>query len=288
MRKVALLLDWIKFQHSIFAMPFALMSAILALEGRLDSKKILWILVAMVGARSSAMGFNRIVDRDIDALNPRTKMRHLPAGLLRLTEAWAFVIVATAVFFFAAAQLNRLSLILAPVALFVIWGYSTTKRFTAASHLVLGLALGIAPAAAWIGIRGTLALPPILLCVAVTLWTAGFDILYACQDVEFDREMKLHSIPARIGIANGLRVSSLFHALMFALLALLPFSLPLVSNVRLGLFYGIGLVAAGASLLWQHRLVKPGDLSRLDAAFFTANGLISILLFAFTILDVYF
>ena len=287
MQKIALLLDWIKFQHSLFALPFALMSAFLALNGSVDGWKLLWIVVAMVGARSSAMGFNRIVDRDVDALNPRTRMRHLPAGLLGLTEAWAFVLAATAIFFFAAAQLNTLSLTFAPLALMVIWGYSYTKRFTAASHLVLGFALGIAPAAAWIGIRGDLALPPLLLCAAVTLWTAGFDILYSCQDVAFDREQHLHSMPARIGIPAAMRLSEAFHAGMFLLLLALPAAVAQSTDVRLGPLYFLGLGIVGALLALQHRIVKPDDLSRLDAAFFTANGFISVALFAATLLDVY-
>ncbi|MBW3623130.1 MAG: putative 4-hydroxybenzoate polyprenyltransferase [Armatimonadetes bacterium] len=286
-KKIALLLDWIKFQHTLFAMPFALMSAILALGGQMDWRKIGWIVVAMVGARSSAMGFNRIVDRDVDALNPRTKMRHLPAGLLGLTEAWAFVFLTTFLFVFAAAQLNRLSLLLSPVALAVVWGYSYTKRFTAMSHLVLGFALGIAPAAAWIGITGALAAPPLILCAAVTLWTAGFDILYSCQDVGFDREHGLHSLPARLGVEKALRLSELFHAGMFLLLLLLPSALHRISDVRLGPIYFAGLIAVGVLLFLQHRLVKPNDLSRLDAAFFTANGFISVGLFLFTIIDVY-
>lgn len=286
-KKAALLLDWIKFQHTLFAMPFALMSAIMALGGQLDWRKIAWIIVAMVGARSSAMGFNRIVDRDVDALNPRTKMRHLPAGLLGLTEAWAFVLFTTFVFMFAAAQLNRLSLLLSPVALAVVWGYSYTKRFTSMSHLVLGFALGIAPAAAWIGITGTLSAPPLLLCAAVTLWTAGFDILYSCQDVGFDREQGLHSLPARLGVEKALRLSELFHAGMFLLLLLLPPALHAVSDVRLGPIYYAGLMGVGVLLFLQHRLVKPNDLSRLDAAFFTANGFISVGLFLFTVVDVY-
>jgi 4-hydroxybenzoate polyprenyltransferase len=287
MRKVALLLDWIKFQHSLFALPFALMSAMLAFGGGVDGWKLFWIVAAMVGARSSAMGFNRIVDRDVDALNPRTRMRHLPAGLLGLSEAWAFVAISTAIFFFAAAQLNRLALALAPVALAVIWGYSYTKRFTSASHLVLGLALGIAPAAAWIGIKGTLAAPPILLCLAVTLWTAGFDVLYSCQDVAFDQEHGLHSLPARLGIVNALRVSELFHGGMFLLLALLPTAVSQATDITLGPIYWAGLAAVAGFLWLQHRLVRPDDLSRLDAAFFTLNGLISVALFVFTVVDVY-
>ena len=287
MKKVALLLDWIKFQHSLFAMPFALMSAVLAMDGVMDWRKVLWIVVAMVGARSSAMGFNRIVDRDVDALNPRTRMRHLPAGLLGITEAWAFVLVSTAVFFFAAGQLNRLSLFLSPVALAVIWGYSYTKRFTAMSHLVLGFALGIAPAAAWVGITGSLPAPPLILCAAVTLWTAGFDILYSCQDVGFDQDQGLHSIPARLGIVKALRLSEVFHGGMFLLLLFLPSALRVVTPIQLGPLYFIGLAVVGALLFLQHRLVKADDLSRLDAAFFTANGFISIILFVFTVLDVY-
>ncbi len=287
MRKIALLLDWIKFQHSLFAMPFALMSAVLAAAGGLQARTLLWIVVAMVAARSSAMGFNRIVDRDVDALNPRTRARHLPAGLLGLTEAWAFVLCSAALFFVAAAQLNRLSLALSPVALAVIWGYSGAKRFTSASHLILGFALGIAPAAAWIGVTGALAPPALLLCAVVTLWTAGFDILYACQDMEFDRAHGLHSLPARLGIAASLRLSEMLHAVMFALLLALPRLAQAAVGVSLGPLYYIGLALVGGLLAWQHRIVRPDDLSRLNAAFFTLNGVLSVVLFAFTVLDVY-
>lgn len=287
MKKVALLLDWIKFQHSLFAMPFALMSAGLAAEGRLPGEKLIWIVLAMLGARSSAMGFNRIVDREIDAANPRTRARHLPANLLGLGEAWAFVLVSALLLCWSAGRLNRLALLLSPLALAVVWGYSFTKRFTSLSHLVLGAALGIAPVAAWIGITGTIGPPSCLIALAVTLWTAGFDILYSCQDVEFDRGYGLHSLPARWGIPASLRISEALHAAMFLALALLPASVNASTGVRLGPLYLFGLGVTGVLLLFQHRLVRPDDLSRLDAAFFTANGAISVALCFFTLLDVY-
>lgn len=280
-KKVGHCVELVKLQHTVFALPFALMSALIAANGRLAPHQWTWILAAMVGARTSAMGFNRIVDRHIDALNPRTCSRALPAGHLRVAEAWALVLSSAALMFLAAAELNPLALALAPVALAVVWGYSFTKRFTSLSHLVLGAALGIAPAAAWIAVRGSLSLPPLLLAGAVLLWTAGFDILYACQDVEFDRRQGLHSVPCRLGIAPALRISEALHAGMFGLLVALKFA------AGLGPVYALGLAGAAALLAWQHHLVRPHDLRRLDAAFFTANGFLSVGLFAITSADLW-
>ncbi|MGQ9525853.1 MAG: UbiA-like polyprenyltransferase [Armatimonadota bacterium] len=279
--KVLELVEFVKLQHTLFALPFAVVAACAAARDRLTAEQIGWILLAMAGARSSAMGFNRIVDREIDRRNPRTASRSLPAGRLSLAEAWAFVLVATALFVFAASQLNRLAVMLSPVALAVIWGYSYTKRFTTLSHLILGLALGIAPSGAWIAVRGTLELPALVLSAAVMLWTAGFDIIYACQDVEFDRKLALFSLPARLGIAPALKVSEALHAVMLALLVWLRFLL------ELGAWYDGGLVLAALLLAYQHRIVRPDDLSRVNAAFFTSNGILSVVFAVLAVVDIY-
>lgn len=285
-RKLRLTLDMIKFEHSVFALPFALTGALLAIREDQFAVpdfgwKILWIVIAMVSARSAAMGFNRIVDADIDARNARTKTRHLPAGLLSRTFAWLFVAAAGLVFFLAAGALNPLCLRLAPVALGIVLVYSYTKRFTSLSHVVLGFALGIAPAAAWIAIRASLDLRILWLTAAVSLWTAGFDIIYSCQDYEFDRNAGLFSLPRRLGVASALWLSRLFHLGMLACL------LALVHAFALGpiAVFGVGVVAA--LLVWEHRLVHADDLSRVDAAFFTVNGWVSVLFFLFWSADVF-
>jgi 4-hydroxybenzoate polyprenyltransferase len=271
----------IKFEHTLFALPFALMSALLAADGLPAWRTLGWILVAMVGARSSAMAFNRIADLQFDRLNPRTAARALPAGLLTLGQVWAFVLATAALFFVAAWQLNPLTLALAPLALAIIWGYSFTKRFTSLSHLVLGIALGIAPSGAWIAVRGALELPPILLTLAVMLWAGGFDVIYACQDVEFDRKTGLHSIPSRLGVRAALIVSSAMHVGTVLLLILLARVWPV------GVVYYVGVALVAALLVYEHSLVKPDDLSRVNAAFFTVNGFVSIGLFLFTAVDVF-
>ena len=270
----------IRFAHTVFAMPFALLAAVLAAGGVPPLATLAWILVAMVGARSAAMSFNRIADRDVDARNPRTATRELPSGVLSLRFAVLFCVASAALFVFAAAQLNRLCLLLSPVALAVVLGYSLTKRFTALSHLVLGLSLGIAPVGAWIAVTGEFALLPVVLSVAVVFWVAGFDVIYSLQDEAFDREQGLKSLPARVGNRRALLVSALFHA---AALACLYGSFVLSGG---GLLFGLGVILAGAFLVRQHAIVKPGDLSRVDAAFFTANGWLSILFFAFGAADV--
>jgi 4-hydroxybenzoate polyprenyltransferase len=285
-RKLRLTLDMIKFEHSVFALPFALTGALLAIrEDRFAVHglgwKILWIVIAMVSARSAAMGFNRVVDSDIDGRNTRTKMRHLPSGLLTRTFAWLFVTAAALVFLLAAGALNPLCLRLAPVALGVVLIYSYTKRFTSLSHLVLGFALGIAPAAAWIAIRASLDPRILWLTAAVTLWTAGFDIIYSCQDYEFDQSAGLFSLPRRLGVAGALWLSRLFHLGMLACLVALVHAFAL-GQVAL---FGIGVVAA--LLVWEHRLVHADDLSRVDAAFFTVNGWVSVLFFLFWSADVF-
>ena len=285
LRRLRLTLEMIKFEHSVFALPFALTGALLAFrEGGFDAgviwRELLWIVVAMVGARSAAMAFNRLVDSDIDARNPRTRMRHLPAGSLSHAFAWFFVVLTSAVFVFAAGQLNPLCFHLAPLALAVVFFYSFTKRFTSFSHLVLGFSLGIAPAAAWIAVRGSLDPRILWLTAAVTFWTAGFDVIYACQDYEFDCAEGLASVPRLLGIAGALRVSEAMHILMVACL------LALVYSLHLGALALAGVVAVVALLLYEHSLVKPDDLSRVNAAFFTMNGYVSVLFFLFWAADI--
>ncbi len=269
-------LEMIKFEHSVFALPFALLGALLAAGGWPRWATLGWIVVAMVGARSAAMTFNRIADRKLDALNPRTRARALAAGTLPLGFAWGFLAVSAAVFELAAWRLNPLCLALSPLALGWVLVYSYTKRFTWLSHWVLGAGLGIAPAAAWIAVRGSLAPRILLLSGAVTLWVAGFDLLYACQDIEFDRSRPdLRSVPKRIGIAPTLRLAQLCHALMLGLLV----SLLLASG--LGALAWIGLAGVAALLVYEHALLSPTDLSRMNAAFFTVNGYIGVLLLVF-------
>lgn len=283
--KLRLTLDMIKFEHSVFALPFALTGALLAwrdenfpLAGL--GGKLLWIVVAMVGARSAAMTFNRILDHAIDARNPRTAARQLPAGLLSRAFAWGFFLAAAAVFVTAAALLNRLCLLLSPVALAIVCFYSFTKRFTSLSHLVLGFSLGIAPAAAWIAMRGALDPRILWLTAAVTLWTAGFDIIYSCQDFAFDRQAGLFSLPARLGIARALLAARVLHAGMITCLVLLAL------GFGLGWLAAAGIAAIAGLLAWEHSIVKPHDLSRVNAAFFTANGYVSVLFLIFWAADI--
>jgi len=276
--RIRTVLEMIKFEHSVFALPFALVGALLAARasGALPSwRQILWIVVAMVGARSAAMTMNRIADIEYDRRNPRTANRALPAGELSLGFAWAFTAVASAVLVVAAWQLNRLALELSPVALAILFFYSYTKRFTAWSHFVLGFCLGISPAAAWIAIRGSLDLRMLILCAAVTLWVGGFDVLYACQDVDFDKSAGLHSIPKMLGIAKALIFARAMHVVMVALLAWLAWSFHLAWPA----WAGIAVVAV--LLAYEHSLVKPNDLSKMNAAFFAVNGYISLLFLLF-------
>ncbi|MFI5180937.1 MAG: UbiA-like polyprenyltransferase [Thermoanaerobaculia bacterium] len=274
-------LSMIRFAHTVFALPFALLSALLAAGGIPPLPVLLWILVAMVGARSAAMSFNRIVDRDVDAKNPRTVSRELPAGVLSVRFTALFCAVSAALFVLAAAELNRLCLLLSPVALAIVLGYSLTKRFTVLSHLVLGISLAIAPVGAWIAVTGTLSLLPVALALAVVFWVAGFDVIYSLQDEAFDKAQGLKSIPARLGNRRALLVSAFFHAAALALL----FAAFLLSKG--GLLFGFGVVLSGVFLVRQHAILKPGDLSRIDAAFFTANGWLSIVLFACGAADVF-
>ncbi len=269
----------IKWEHSIFALPFALCGAMLAAGGLPAGRQLAWIVVAMVAARSAAMAFNRLADARLDAQNPRTSARALPAGQVSRAFVAVFVVVACAVLVLAAAKLNRLALYLSPVALAVLLLYSYTKRFTRWSHLVLGFALGIAPAAAWIAIRGSLDPRILILTAAVTLWVAGFDVLYACQDYDFDRQAGLHSIPRYVGIPRALLVARLLHALMLGLLVLL------VALFQLGWLAVAGVAVVALLLVYEHSLVRPDDLSKLNAAFFTMNGVISVVFFLFVASD---
>ena len=274
LRNIHVTLEMIKIEHTLFALPFAFLGAVLAANGLPTLRQIIWITVAMVGARSTAMAFNRIADREYDAMNPRTATRALPAGLLSVGFAWAFTLVSAALFFLAAAMLNRLALMLAPVALASIVFYSYSIRWTLLSHVLLGWCLSIAPTGAWIAVRGAIDSPvPLLLSLVVLLWTAGFDVLYACQDFEFDLKSGLHSIPRRFGIARSLQISRLFH--VGAFLALLT----LYWITQLGVVALIGVLATGLLLVYQHRLVRPDDLSKLNAAFFTTNAFVSVILF---------
>ncbi len=282
LKSLRITLEMIKIEHTLFALPFAFLGAVLAAQGLPRAQQIIWVTVAMVGARSAAMAFNRLADRAIDAANPRTAMRAIPAGLLSVQFVGLFTIASAVIFFLAAYMLNNLTLMLSPVALASVLLYSYTKRFTSLSHLVLGWCLSIAPTGAWIAVRGALDSPvPLLLSLAVMLWTAGFDVMYACQDYEFDVKAGLNSIPQRLGIVNALWVARLLHVAMFAVL-LAVFAL---SNLHwLG---ALGVMATAALLLYQHSIVKAHDLSRLNAAFFTTNAFVSVLLFVTIAADIF-
>ncbi|MCG9126495.1 UbiA family prenyltransferase [Candidatus Poribacteria bacterium] len=279
-RKLKIILEMIKFEHTVFALPFAIMSAFIASNGIPPFAKLGWILVAMVGARSCAMAYNRLADSQIDSQNPRTSTRAIPAGLITKGSVWLFTIISAGLLVIAAWQLNPLALALSPVALAVIMGYSYTKRFTSLSHFWLGLALSISPVGAWIAITGRFDWTPIILCGVVLLWTAGFDIIYACQDINFDRKHGLYSIPARIGIRWSLWISSTLHVVAVLLL----FAIPLLTE--LGLFYYIGVGIVVLIFIYEHAIVKPDDLSRVNLAFFTLNGMISLVLMALSITDI--
>jgi 4-hydroxybenzoate polyprenyltransferase len=274
-------LEMIKVEHTIFALPFAFLGMLLAAHGWPSWRTVAWIVVAMVGARSAAMGWNRLIDRRIDAANPRTAGRALPAGLVSPAAVSLFIAACALLLVLAAWQLNPLALALSPLALAILFLYSYTKRFTWASHLVLGLSLAGAPLGAWIAVRGDITAVPLCLAGAVLLWVAGFDVLYALQDLDFDRHAGLKSIPARFGVVGALWLSGGLHVAMLGLLALLPRLYP-----GLGAGFWLGWAGCLGLLLYQHWVVRPGDLKRLDAAFFQANGLLSIWLFAATALDI--
>ncbi|MEK6652138.1 MAG: UbiA-like polyprenyltransferase [Nitrospirota bacterium] len=277
-KKLVLYLKLIKFSHSIFALPFALAGAVIAASGIPSLKQIFWIIVAMVGARSGAMGLNRIIDRKIDAENPRTAAREIPAGKVRVMDAVIFITISFAVLVYAAYMLNPLCLKLSPIAIAVVFLYPYTKRFTWLSHFVLGLSLSAAPLGAWIAVRGTLDWQILPLALAVIFWLAGFDALYALQDLEFDKSFGLYSIPKRFGIKKTLLFSGIFHFFAWGLLVFTG----IIFNI--GIFYWIGMVVVAGLFIYEHSLVKPNDLSRLDMAFFNMNGYISMTVFLFTLL----
>ncbi|QTH44853.1 UbiA family prenyltransferase [Cohnella sp. LGH] len=281
--KLRVFLEMIKFEHTLFALPFAYVGAILGavtVEKRLPEwSECGWILLAMVGARTAAMGLNRLIDKAIDARNPRTANRALPAGLLKSAEVIVYIVVSFVLLFWAAAKLNPLAVKLLPIAVFMTVIYSYTKRFTWACHIVLGLTLGLAPLGGWVGVTGGVTLEAMILYVTVALWSAGFDIIYACQDVEFDRKEGLHSIPARFGIAGALWIARAFHVLTAVGFALI------LALTDLSWWYFAGMIVSAALLLYEHRLVKPNDLSKLNAAFFTMNGILSAVIFVFTFID---
>jgi 4-hydroxybenzoate polyprenyltransferase len=276
LKKIAILLEMIKFEHTVFALPFAFMGAFLAARGVPGPATITWIVLAMVGARTCAMGFNRIVDRKYDELNPRTATRALPANTVKLSEAWTMVILSAGLFFFACYNLNQLTLMLSPFALGLTLFYSLTKRFTWLCHMVLGLALAFSPLGGWVAVSGSLQSYPYVLSLGVVFWVAGFDTVYACLDADFDIEMGLFSLPSRFGRKNAFRLAVLFHVIAFALFVVTG----IIS--RLNFPYYLGIIFTGAALSYQHMVVNPRDLSRIQLSFFTLNGLISLTLFVAT------
>jgi len=279
--KALLVLKAIKFEHTLFALPFALLSAFVAAGGMPSAWSLGWILVAMVAARSSAMAVNRLLDLRHDRENPRTSSWPLAAGLLSVPAMWAFAVSCAALLVFSAAMLNRLALFLSPVALVIVWGYSYAKRFTTLCHFLLGLSLAVAPVGAWVAVRAEIGFPALVLGLAVLLWTAGFDIIYATQDIDFDRAQGLPSAPCRLGIAGALLLSAVVHAAAFALL------IWFMVLARLGSTFLLGLAVTAVMLVYQHAIVRPADLSRVNAAFFAANGVVSVALFVFGALDIY-
>ncbi len=283
MQRLKDLLDTIKFEHTVFALPFALLSLFLAADGWPSAHVFFWVVAAMVGARSSAMMMNRIADRHFDAANPRTAMRQLPAGLVGLRAAWSFTLAAAMVFVLAAWQLEPLALRLAPLALALVWTYSWTKRFSWASHLWLGLALALAPLGAWIAVRGRLDALPALLGAGVLFWVAGFDTIYACQDAAFDRKHGLHSLPARFGLRGALRLARLFHFSMLAVFALVG------ALYGFRWLYALGLAVVAVLIVVQHALVesdvRSGELRHIDVAFFNVNSIVGVLLMGFALAD---
>lgn len=278
--KLKIFLEMIKFEHTIFALPFAYIGAMLVQKKIPSGIDIFWITMAMVGARTAAMSLNRLIDRHIDAKNPRTANRALPKGLLSAKEVWVYIIISFALLLVSAYQLSPLAFKLFPIAVLALSFYSFTKRFTWACHLFLGLALGLAPLGAWIAISNRFDLAPVMLGLGVLFWVAGFDIIYACDDYEFDRAASIYSIPARFGIKNALTLSTAFHLvapILFIIVAVV---------LNLGIFYLAGVGLAVILLFYQHSLVKPDDLSRAGVAFFNLNGALSVLMFCFTLLDI--
>jgi len=278
-RRLSLTAEMVAFPHTVFALPFAFLGMILGAHGWPTIGQFVWITIAMVGARTAAMAFNRIVDRHLDADNPRTRARPLASGRLSTRWAVAVLLVSAIVFVTAAGMLSPLCLWLSPIALAIVFGYSMTKRFTWMSHLALGLALAVSPVGAWIAVSGPRSWVPALLAVSVILWTSGFDIIYACQDVSFDRGRGLYSIPARFGVGPALRLSSILHALMIGALV------AVAGLYGLGAIYLVGIVLAAGILIHEHRIVRPDDLSRVNVAFFTLNGWISVIILLAAALD---
>lgn len=281
LNKLAIFLEMIKFSHTIFALPFALSAALLAAGGIPAARKLLFIVIAMAAARTAAMAMNRLIDARIDAENPRTAGRAIPAGLLSKGSVLAAILISVMILLWAAAMLNRLCLLLSPVALFFLLLYSYCKRFTSLAHIVLGICLAAAPLGAWIAIRGELSLPPILLGLLVLFWVAGFDILYALQDLEFDRKAGLHSIPVLFGVNGSLWLARIFHLITVLLL------IAVMLLLQLGIWFLLGIILMTAMLLYEHWLLREGDLTRLDAAFFTMNGYISLTFLAATFADIF-
>jgi 4-hydroxybenzoate polyprenyltransferase len=281
-RNLGVALEMIKWEHSVFALPFALCGAMLAARGLPTAHQLIWITLAMIAARSAAMAFNRLADASLDAANPRTQTRALPAGILSQAFVLRFVLISCAIFVLAARQLNRVAFALSPIALAILLLYSYTKRFTRWSHLILGFALGIAPAAAWIAVRGSLEPRILLLTAAVTFWVGGFDVLYSCQDYEFDQQAGLHSIPRYCGIGKALWIARGFHILMLFLLV------GVIVAFGLGGLAISGVVLVALLLIYEHSLVSADDLSRLNSAFFTMNGVISVVFFLFVAADLLF
>ncbi|CAM3776137.1 UbiA-like polyprenyltransferase [Cohnella lubricantis] len=282
-RKIKIFLEMIKIEHTMFALPFAYVGTIL---GSVTETSHLptwaqcgWILMAMVGARSAAMGLNRVIDRAIDARNPRTEKRAIPAGLLKAGEVMVFILASFALLFWASYELNSLAVKLMPIAVFMTVFYSYTKRFTWLCHVVLGLTLGLAPLGGWVAVTGTISLPAIILFLTVALWSAGFDIIYSCQDIEIDRKERLYSIPSRFGIENALRIAKAFHALTIVGFVLL------LATTDLSWWYLVGTIVSAGLLIYEHLLVKPSDMSKLQAAFFTMNWVLSSVVFVFTFID---
>ncbi len=276
LKKISIFLEMIKFKLTIFAMPFGLTGAFLSARGIPDGVKLFWIIIAMVGARTCAMGFNRIVDRKFDKNNPRTSNRALPAGDIKVAETWIMVIFSGCLFFFSCYQLNEFTLILSPFALTLALFYSLTKRFTSLCHLVLGMALAFAPLGGWVAVAGDLIWYPYTLSVAVLFWVAGFDTIYGCLDTDYDREAGLHSLPSRLGPEKAFKLAGFFHLIAFVFFFLTGI------YAHLNFYYFLGLALAGMALLNQHRIVNPGDLSRIHVSFFSMNGFISVTIFVAT------
>ncbi len=278
--RIKIFLEMIKFEHTVFALPFAFTGAVLASRGLPSSYQVFWIVMAMVGARTAAMGLNRVIDAEIDAKNPRTMGRAIPAGLINKGTVILFIVLASLLLFYAAYRLNPLCLYLSPFILGLLVLYSYCKRFTALSHVVLGLCISFAPLGAWIAIRGEVTFPALLLALSVVFWLAGFDTLYALQDLEFDRAHGLHSIPVRLGVTGSLWAARIFHVIMLALLV------GLYRTMGLGAFFLVGVAVTAILLFYEHWLLRDGDLTKLDLAFFNMNIYISITVFVFTLIDV--